>query len=148
MTRAGLGSIVTLANPAAGASWSTTVPVGQRWRMWGGSCDITTSATAGNRNPFLTYKNGNTYLWAGGQSNLALGSQPTYFIPPSATYKIVIYEMVVELDDDYLYSTNYLPIPSKAIWLPAGTVVALTVQNLAVGDQISNVGLLVETAAA
>lgn len=139
-------AIVTVANPAAGAGWSTMVPTGKRWRVWGGSCQIVTTATAGNRDPYLLFKNGTTVVWAAGKDGAWQDPTPSRFIPPSATRTLVFYEACADLNES-AYDGIYFPIASKAIWLPAGTVVSLGVQNLAVGDQLSNIRLLVEEVA-
>lgn len=138
----GLGVVQTFASPAAGAGFSTTVPVGVRWRIWGGSALLVTSSTAANRNPFLTCKSDTTFLWAGGQTSLTLGTVPDYSITASQSTTIVFHEQQAELNDWYVNA--YFPIPCKAIWLPTGTVVALTVQNMKPSDQLSTIGLLIE----
>lgn len=140
----GLGAFQTFSDPAAGQGFTHTVPAGHRWRVWGGSCQIVTTATAGNRNPFLTFKNANTTMWVGGQDDPGLGSQPAQFVPASSTRRLVFYDFRQELRQTF--AGTFLPVGCKAVWLPAGTDVTLTVQNIDTADQISQVGFLIEDA--
>jgi len=144
--RDGLGTVQTFTSPAAGANFSTAVPAGYRWRIWGGSALLTASATAANRNPFLTYTVGTSVVWASGINSVTVGTTPDFSVTANQIVTLVFEEHQAELND--LYVTSFLPIHSKALWLPAAAVVAITVQNLDTTDQLSNIGFLIETAAA
>jgi len=129
----GLGTIMTITNPSAGAGWQMTVPTGKAWRIWGGSCHFQSSATVVSRFPTITYENGTGVLWFGSQAHAPQAN---------SSYDIVYHDAECFLTD--LYINQFIPVPAKAIWLPAGTNIVGGFQSIQAGDQVSNVGLLVE----
>lgn len=101
--------IVSLvANPAAGADWSQSVPAGHLWQLLGVTATLTTSAAVANRavalvlgdgtNPFLTIPApavqaaslAGVYSWAGEGGGYAVGVRqlaplPGLTLPPAWT---------------------------------------------------------------
>ena len=55
---------LAVAQPAAGADWTQTVPTGARWLLHGIYATLATSATAGTRNPLLLVDDGTNRLGA------------------------------------------------------------------------------------
>src|SRR5580765_5947487 len=83
--------VQAVANPAAGADWSVTVPAGHLWELLGITATLTTSAAVANRaaaivlgdgvNPYLTIPAAvvqaatlaGVYSWSGDAGAVALG---------------------------------------------------------------------------
>lgn len=133
----GLGAIVTVTTPAAGAGWSVTVPTGYRWRMWGGSCRFVANATVVSRFATITYENGNGVLFSGTNG----GGAPQ----ANQTRTVNYYDGEMYLQDVWI--ATYIPIPCKAIWIPAGSTINGYFDSMAAGDQVDRVGLLIESVA-
>lgn len=137
--RAQAGTWTTFADPAAGSGWTVTVPAGQAWRIHGGSCQIVCSSTTGTRVPFVTVSNGSgiyAYVQYNRQNN-------TDFGPGANSIAQVVYN-----DADALLPTSFTSLP-YAIgipfqWWPAGTVIQGGFDNIKTGDQVSQVGFLIE----
>jgi len=145
----GIGTIMTFANPAAGSDFSTTVPAGQAWRVWGGSCHIAASATSTNRTPTLYFKNGNTYIYvaSNGQDYNHDANQTVVFHQQHAFQEgppfLYVAGQVWNLTNNPAgLALNTIGI--RAIWLPAGTIIRYFMFNMQAGDQMSQVGMLVE----
>lgn len=134
----GLGEVMTFVDPPVGEGWTITVPSGKRWRLWGGSCRLAPSAAAGNRLPYLAYRAPNgAWVWFSTQIRAVSASSPRY---------IAYYEASVWHGD--LWVATFLPIALKAIWLPPGTEIIGGFGGLQAGDQVSQLGFLVEQDAA
>lgn len=56
--RAGLLLAVPVANPSVATEWLITVPANRRWRLQSLTAQLTTDATAGNRQPVLAVDDG------------------------------------------------------------------------------------------
>lgn len=138
----GLGSWQTISDPATGADWSATVPTGKAWRVWGGGCKIVTTSTAGTRVPGLFITDGaTTTVFAYSNTQNGSSSGPG----ANSTAWVCYYEMA-DLQPTHFSQLPY-PVPVRAIWLPAGFVITGHFDGLQAGDQVSDVGLLVEEAA-
>lgn len=145
----GIGTIMTFASPAVSTDFSTTVPAGQAWRVWGGSCHIQASAVTGNRTPTLYFKNGNTYIFvaSNGLDYDHDASQDICFYQQHAFQDGPPYNAAAGETWDMTNNPTgpvINPIGIRAIWLPEGTIIRFFMQAMQTGDQMSNVGLLVE----
>jgi len=141
MTADGLTSWRTFANPAAGAGWSVTIPSGEAWRLWGGGCTLTTSATVATRVPSVRATKSGITLFADYNILRASSTGPT----ASGTWTIVYSPKNALLPAVWVGSpTNPEPIGLPTVWLPPGTVITGNFESIAVGDQVSNLGLLIE----
>lgn len=138
VSTSGYTEIRTYANPSAGAAFSTTVTAGQVWKVWGGGYRLVCSATVANRQPQVQFKNGSIPIWA---------ASTLFNITASQDRRVIFYEAGGYLDGG-VYQSTWVPVPIRAVWLPAGTTVTMPVLNIQAGDQVSDVVLLVERAAA
>jgi hypothetical protein len=130
----GVGEIMTFADPAAGADLEVTVTAGKRWRVWGGSCNLDTSAVAGNRIAQIRYETaGGDVLWAYANARSTSANN---------THRIC-YNNGEHVNED-LFINRYVPTCLPAIWLPAGSKIIGTFTSMDAGDQISDIGFLVE----
>ena len=148
----GVGTIMTFADPSVGTDFSTTVPVGQAWRVWGGSCHIAASATVTNRTPTLYFKNGNNYIYvaSNGLDYNHDANQTVVFYQQYAMQEGSVYNATAGQVWNITNNPSGLclnPVGIRAIWLPTGTVIRYYMFNMQAGDQMSQVGMLVETAA-
>jgi hypothetical protein len=133
----------TVASPAAGQGWEKQGPIDKRWRLWAGSCLLTTTATAGRREPYLLYdtSDGSGSGWAGGQDGPWQDPfPPDSFVGPSSAVRLMLTESRAERTKGPLLGTHLL-VPSRAIWLPPQTVIRLEVHNVAAGDTLTQIVL-------
>jgi hypothetical protein len=135
--------LVTVASPATGSSWSTTVPAGKRWRIFGGSCLLVTSGTAAQRDPYMVLEQGTTVFWAVGRDGPWQDPAPDSGIDASSSVRLVFHTGDADLEEDP-YFGDYFPVAVSPIPLPEGTTVRLGVHNLQAGDAITAVRLLVD----
>lgn len=124
-----------VANPAAGADWSLTVPAGSEWRVKAVTCKLATNSTAATRVPALSIKDasGNVVLLAppgtteGASNALTFGWGVSCL---SATQGSVVMGAAPE------------------ITLPEGFVIGTNTAAIQTGDQWSLINLLIEQAQA
>jgi hypothetical protein len=137
-TGAGLTRSVTVANPAAGADWSVTVPVGVQWVLQRVRAVLTTAAAGGNRTPDLQILDaaGNMVLEAPGGANQGGGNTESWTWSTGATTTATA------------GASNMVNLPTNIRLLP-NWVVKVVTANLAAGDQWSSIVLsIVEFVAA
>jgi hypothetical protein len=129
---AGLTRSVTVANPAAGADWSVTVPAGVQWVLQRVRAVLTTAAGGGNRTPDLQILDAaaNLVLEAPGGANQAGGLTESWVWSTGATTTTTA------------GSTNMVNLPTNVRLLPNWVVRTVTA-NLAAGDQWSSIVLSV-----
>lgn len=130
----GYPEVLSFSSPAAGASFTTDVPAGFAWRVWGGSYRLVTSATVANRTPQMQLKRGSIPIYATGTG---------FNITASLNIQVVFFEQAMHATAG-IYFTQWMPIGIRAVWLPATTTVSLAVFGIQAGDQVSEVTLLVE----
>lgn len=126
-----------VANPAAGAEWSVTVPTGSVWRVRSIYSQLVTSATVANRLTSVVMKDaaGNIFF----QSFLT-GAQTA-----GGTWTIVF---SVNAPNTTLGSFNNSELFIPDVVLPEGAVVISKSSGLQAGDQYSAISLLIEQAPA
>ena len=135
-------------DPEKGKDFSATVPEGEAWRVWGGSCHVASSSTNTNRTPTMLITNGANVVFVA--SN---GADYNH----DASTTIVFYEQHTLLGQMFLTGAGqvwntennpaslfYNPVGVRAIWLPPGTTIRYYMYNIQAGDQVSQVGMLVE----
>lgn len=121
-----------VANPAAGADWSFTVPVAARIRIRSLSATLTTSATVANRVPQLMLTDGtNVYYVMAPNQAVSAGITSTVSAGPTNV--------------PVIGAPGFVPLtlPGDAI-LPAGHVVKVVTAALQAGDQWTNIWLALE----
>lgn len=129
LVAANLLTVTTGPDPAAGAEWSQTVPVGESWQINSIRFSLTTSAVVANRIPSITFDNGVTvfarYASAASQaaslttsytasvdtpSTALLGTEVVIAIPriiiPSG-YRIRSVTTAIDVADDYTAPVFY-----------------------------------------
>jgi hypothetical protein len=127
----------SVTNPAAGADWSVSVPSGARWQVRQVAATLTTSASAGNRVPRLTFTdNANN-----------VGSCPMQSLSSTSfTYNLVWGQGYPNV------AANVVAAVQTAVWeaipltlsLLSGDTMGPSTAGLLVGDQWSAITYLVE----
>lgn len=125
--------VLPLANPAAGADFTITGPGQGGWRLISVRFRLTADATVAGREPALIADDGTTAFFQtvvrGGHS---AGATQDYGTVPGA------------FDGGGADPFRGMPWPEKGIWLEPGWRVRSSILNLQAGDQISNIGFVVE----
>lgn len=124
--------VITLANPAAAADWTATVPVPARWRVQCLQAQLVTSAVAANRIPHLVITDGQ------GRSMYnfpAPGNQPA-----ALTVQYSAGTTIVALQFDNAQAL-VLPYPMKLL---QGWTIGTLTTGLSAGDQWSNIQIHVK----
>jgi uncharacterized Ntn-hydrolase superfamily protein len=130
--------VVTVANPAAGADFTATVPAGEFWIVLAVAALLTSDATVQNRTVKLIIDNGTDTLFQGGNSGT--GQQASvagqYSFAPN---------LIMELAQVIGGLVRFFPIPGGTvpIVLSPGYRVRSATGSLAAGDQWSNIRLVV-----
>lgn len=126
-----------VANPAAGADWSVTVPTGQIWRVRSIFAQLVSSATVANRQPFLQIKDaGGNFLFL-----LDWGTAQTASLTSSYTWGGSC--PLVNNGTSIFVG----PIPQDMV-LAEGSTISASTASIQTGDQWQKVCLLVEQAQA
>lgn len=125
----------TVAQPAAGAEWSFTVPAGASYRFETLFFTIVTSAVVANRILRLQITDGTNVVYEG-SANASLTA--------SATYRFGLARSAPDLVAIGFTTGLFLP----DIWLPAGYVLQTSTPNKDVGDQYSAVRGIVSVSSA
>lgn len=123
---------VNIANPAAGADWSVTVPTGARWSIRGGTFTFVAGAAAGNRFARIVFDDGAVILHNTGldQTLVATNARVMSLAP-------VEYVPVADANDAFVLAP--LPMPLFAGWRMRSTT-----SGILAADQWSNIQMLVE----
>lgn len=123
----------TIANPAAGADFSVTVPAGEQWILRSMAAVLATSAAAATRTPVLLIMDGsgNVSMAAGQGDAMAASTTWTWSFYPGAT------------DLGVSTSPAHAPIPPD-LRLPPGYVIKSSTAGLQAGDQWSAIALMIE----
>lgn len=125
--------VVAVANPAAGAGWSVTVPGGRQWRIQGGVALLTTDAVVANRIPQITLSDQTTTWW---------DASVDVNIPASTPQRFSFGALGVPGAAQTPGDAIIVPLPD--MFLPAGTQLAAITTAEDVGDQWTGIALMVE----
>jgi hypothetical protein len=131
---------VTLPNPAAGQGWSTTVPDGEEWLLLGGGCTFDADATVATRVPGLVCTCEGIVVWAYMNVHNGTASGPT----SNLTRPVFYYPASGKLPNLWSGTQGY-PVGLPSVRLPGGTVIEGVFDDMVAGDQVTDIGLLVET---
>jgi len=116
-------TIAQSTNPAAGAEWSITVPLGEMWEILAIRFSLVTAATVGNRVVHIIAQ-------VAGQTAYELISNTTQIISQNKTYTAMAGFTANSSADD-----NDIIIPmSTGIFIPQGDILSSQTTNLAAGD--------------
>lgn len=126
--------LVTQANPAAAADFTTTVPAGEHWILHFVRFDFAADGTGGTRTFILELD-----PTAGGQALSAFARATS---AANESYEIAAAPFGFE-DGGAYASIIELPIPPN-MHIPSGGTIASAIDNIKAGDQISNIRLYVE----
>lgn len=132
----GLVSNVVVASPAAGADWSVTVPTNARWRLRSWFATLLTSATVVNRQLATLISAAGADSWyASAAINAVASTNNLVSAGGIAPYTAIQPNVIpIALPPDLLLSGN----------VTFGQTIGSASINLQVGDQWSNIRLLVE----
>ncbi len=124
---------VSLANPAAGADFAFSVPLGARWRWVSLAAVLTASATVGNRivHGVVQDVGGNTVFNASQVTAQTAGQAITYSFAPGLTSQ--------NINDGAALVT--LP---GGLWLQGGAQIKSSTTGILAGDQWSAINAIVE----
>lgn len=135
LARAGFQQPFTVAQPAAGAEWTFTVPTALNYRLEVIFFTLTTSATVANRGPRVQFKDGSgNVIWETSIAGLAA----------SGTYRFGYARLGPDSINTGSGNTSALTLPD--VWLPGGYVIATNTANKDSGDQFSAVNGIVSVA--
>jgi len=123
---------VTVANPAAGADWSLTVPASARWRVQSWSAIFTASATVASRQVRSQISDGVQIIFSGQAQAAIVASQVAQV---SAGQGQVTSTLI---------ATEINPVLPGLLTLPGGFRVQTLTTNIQVGDQWSAIRVNVE----
>ena len=129
----GIKQVVTIARPAAGADWTTTVPGGEQWRVLAGRFSLTTSAAAPTRLIQVPITVDGIEIFRAVDSTA---------VPASTTRNDSIAWSAAPTLVGQQNQQNFIQIP--LMWLPQGATIASLTLGLDVADQYSAVNLYVE----
>jgi hypothetical protein len=130
-------TLETFSNPAAGANFTTTIPTGETWRIWGGGLRMVTDATVINRNAFFKVTMDTTPVFIAGLPSA---------IPASQDRRVPLYDQHVYLSSsEVVDGATYHPIGCRSVWLLPDMDIEFGFGSIQAGDQISEVVLLVES---
>lgn len=124
---------VLVANPAAGAEWSATVPAGAWWELLGVEYTLTTSAVVANRQSVLRTRDADsrTVLRAEQSATQAASLAVAYTATPGLGAVVAS------------TAGNSAPLATPPQILPAAWTVGTLTGNLDAGDAYSNITLQV-----
>lgn len=123
---------VAVANPAAGADWSFTIPTGSRMRFRAGGAQLVTSATVATRATGFHATDGVTeYMFAPAVQTQAASLTVRYDYLPGATAVALV------------GTQTSISLPSDPIF-PAGHTIGSATGGIQAGDQWSGIEFCVE----
>lgn len=123
--------IYTLANPAAGAEITLTVPAGKVWRVISMSCILTTNATVANRSPAFTFDDGTNTVYKISASQVEAASSGVFYL--------------IQGENFQAYSNaGFIQMPVLRTLLGPGYRIRSSTTAIQTGDQYSAIVLLVE----
>jgi hypothetical protein len=124
--------IITVAQPAAGAEWTVSVPGGALWLIQTIRCTFQTSATVANRVPRLLFSDGTTEY---------MRIFPNLLQAAGSTFA---FTFVKGLGTAYSQGvTAMVALPSPEVPIIGGHSITASTQNLDPGDQWSAIALFV-----
>jgi hypothetical protein len=126
---------VTVANPAAGADWSVTVPNRERWSLKFLRERLISSAAVANRFPGVQVTP---------NSNLAMYARTANAMSASRTEDFTWGATLPDQAEPAAGTARTVPLPQTDAFLEAGTQVASSTDNLQAADQWTGVALVVE----
>ena len=128
----GFTNVQTVANPAAGADWSITVPTGAKWRLQSWSATLTTSATVANRAVRNIVSSGGATLFSG---------SPNQTIPASQIAQVTAFNGITAPAANLVDVNVANP---GVLYVRAGDVIGPSTLNIAAADQWSGIRVTVE----
>lgn len=130
----GIRQLVAVPQPAVATDWTAVVPGGQEWRILTCRARLVTDATAGNRQPELTFTSQDgTAFWRSGWASA---------IPASLT--VQVFGAVYSAPVTAIAAGSDSQIVLPPVWLPAGYRFGTTVNAVGAADQWSSIVLFVE----
>lgn len=131
---------IQVAQPAAGAEWSTTVPAGQVWKVKAILCQFVASSTVASRNVSIVMTDGTNLLVGAAVAGTYAASSNIYFSGFPGTV-----QQSASLGNSFGgHGLQTFPIPE--IVLPAGSTIGSSTLALQTGDQWQAISLLIESA--
>ena len=127
-------TLVTQADPAAGADFTITCPASTVWQVQELFFRMTTSATVANRNVRLTVKTGATVLASYWGDDAWAASQVSVFAFGGS---------VAPLEKGSVAIRNLSLFPMPPFIMTAGMTLNSTIENIAAADQLSGIRLSV-----
>lgn len=130
---AGFTQEQTVANPAAGADWSFTIPTGAKWRIQSVSAQYAASATVNNRAPSIQILQSGVVVFEGTPNQVIVASttaQVTYTSGSSPGAAANVTDVMG-------------PLPSPC-WISNALVIRSVTKNISAGDQWSNIAIWAE----
>lgn len=132
--------LVTVAAPAAGADWTVTVPAGEYWVVIAANAQLVTDANVAARGPKLAFDAGaaaDTFYETGNSgTGQAASTTKQYSFGPGCA-------METASPASGVFSTFPLPVAPPAMILFPGYRIRMITGAIQVGDQWSNIRLLV-----
>lgn len=126
---------MAVAPPAAGADWNVQVPGGRMWRLFAMNASFTASAVVANRFPACRFLSNGLVIFENlNQAPIAAANtfrvifQPGMFIAPNQPI------------------AGSVMVPFYPMWLIPGDQIGTLTVNMDVGDQWSQITLIVEEA--
>lgn len=132
LLKARLCRSVVVANPAAGANFSATVPPGVAWEVISVELRLTTSAVVANRQTNLVFTD---------PTGLELGR--LYYGAAVAASTVATITYMQGIGTSQGGSIGFQSLPSPSLPLLAGGTVATSISGIDTGDQLSNIALYV-----
>ena len=123
---------LTIANPAAGAEWSVTVPTGEQWIVRAVRARFVSSAAVATRFPNLVEDDG--------AGNLTVQSAPATGIAAAQTWDISWFHGAVNIQNNNV-QCNPWTLDTR---MPPGFLIRSITGNIQAADQWSAIALLVE----
>jgi len=123
--------VVTVANPAAGANFSQTVPANKIWEIQTIHFHLVTSATVASRYPSITIDDGTTMF---GEITV------NQVVPENATREFTFAMYIQQVGNFF----NRMSAPLPLLVLNAGARITSSVGSLLAGDQISAIAIYVK----
>ncbi len=119
--------------PAVATDWTTTVPASLIWKILSISFQFTTDANVANRAMIIDIDDG------------VLAYASFVYFGNHTAGNTIIYTATAAPTDSWhdVYYHRQIAIPSN-LWLPAGTIIHSTIANIQPGDQVGNIGMIVE----
>lgn len=129
----GVRRLIPVADPAAGADWTVTVPGGVQWKIIGGYAALTASATTADR---LAY----TYVTIDGYGVVYAYSTSAVVASTSGHYTITSDPAVVAAG----INSDAQSLVYPSVYFPESTEIGTNTLNLEEGDQWSQIVLWIE----